>query len=271
MLCTVNAWEGMKELIDVTGDGVDDEVIVGKSSVVIVDGATGERIIYKESEIDTSFIIMVRNTPAIEVITSWYGAQRGGRIVEVLLYKREVGTYGVKGKLVEIYRGEDMIFETNIELPELGKIYFSDIFNIPYYYNGDKLVPMKDKYKKEDELTIPSRGTKKITFVVLDKEVLFLNVGCTSGEGFVSTFYEVYVSIYDSKGNYFFKGYLSPGDDIKSRVGSPIVVLGGEKNGEPLLVYLQFTNEAVLATVDVYYSGSVFLIESKKNENRRQK
>ncbi|MEO0197697.1 MAG: hypothetical protein ABIL78_07300 [candidate division WOR-3 bacterium] len=81
-----------KLIEDVTGDKVDDEIIWGKNSVVVVDGATGKReVIFKvQSEEGGSQIGDVTTIPigdkiGIKIVESV--SAKIGRIVHVFLYR----------------------------------------------------------------------------------------------------------------------------------------------------------------------------------------
>ncbi|MEO0143627.1 MAG: hypothetical protein ABIL45_01695 [candidate division WOR-3 bacterium] len=259
-----------KLIEDVTGDKVDDEIIWGKNSVVVVDGATGKReVIFKvQSEEGGSQIGDVTTIPigdkiGIKIVESV--SAKIGRIVHVFLYRN--------GKWIEI---EEPGEKTDIYIQGLGYLYYKDeeVYDSDFdmyvsnyiiahssrpvpsllYWDGSKFKKLETRFHKGDyNLKIGTKSSIETFYVVDENDILVLYI-------YLLNDVNTRAKIYDSKGYVYYDGMLSGGRQYWLIKGSR------DENGEgsrPLIVYVSFDNRASSPS-HVWYEGFIFTTKKDK-------
>ncbi|MEO0150995.1 MAG: hypothetical protein ABIL52_03260 [candidate division WOR-3 bacterium] len=267
-----------KLMEDVTGDKVDDEIIWGKNSVVVVDGATGKReVIFKvqsfgdtSGEIEDVITIPLGDKVGIKIIELppaelVPATAESGRLPHVFLYRN--------GKWIEI---DDPGNKTDIYIPEFGYIYYKDqiIPDIDFgisvgeyiirpfykpvpsllYWDGSKFKKLETRFHKGDyNLKIGTKSSIETFYVVDENDILVLYI-------YLLNDVNTRAKIYDSKGYVYYDGMLSGGRQYWLIKGSR------DENGEgsrPLIVYVSFDNRASSPS-HVWYEGFIFTTKKDK-------
>jgi len=255
-------------IADINQDGVDDEIIVGENSVVVVDGKSGDRtVVHKVTDTEYEINSISNCKPIhlgekigllIDVYSYGEGAAHGNYYSIVYLYKNN--------QYVKINIQGPQIAELDFILPNVGRIYCdyyqTGVIDIEGFswWDGQKFRRMKEKYTKfEDELTITAGAIKRIPFVVLDGEMLYLDGGLISGGGSVTASgYDIRITVETSDGLRYFDTRLSEGYSL-SETEFIQLVPGSQSGGEPRTVYLVFDNsDAIISWRKVNYFGTVY-------------